>query len=277
MQIARFSDSQSFLKRAESFLLRAEAEHNVLLGAAHMASVEDAYFATVDDGAEVVACAVRTPPYRAVITRAVRPAIECLVADLVARYPDLTGVLGPEPDVTAFAEVWAQHTGVVPTRGMRQRMFDIREAPKLEEWPSGRLRVADERDLPLVSAWSAAFIAEALPGEPTDPAKHATRRVNERSVFLWEDGQPVSMAGWAGRTARGVRVNFVYTPPEYRRRGYATACVTRLTQQLIEEGRAFCCLYADLFNPTANSIYQRIGYRPICNVTSYVLNPRQVE
>ena len=87
----------------------------------------------------------------------------------------------------------------------------------------------------------------------------------------------MSMAGWAGRTARGVRVNFVYTPPEHRRRGYATACVARVTEQQLEEGRAFCCLYADLSNPTANSIYQRIGYRPICSVTSYVLNPRQVE
>jgi predicted GNAT family acetyltransferase len=80
------------------------------------------------------------------------------------------------------------------------------------------------------------------------------------------------MAGWAGRTARGVRVSFVYTPPEFRRLGYAAACVASLTQQLLDEGQSFCCLYADLANPTSNGIYQRMGYRPICDVSSYTLH-----
>ena len=273
MQATRFRDPQSFLQRAGSFLLTAEVENNLMLGMGETARAigEDAYLAAVEEGDRVVACAMRTPPYRAVMTRAAGPAIECLVSDLAARYPELPGVLGPEPDVGQFAEVWAQRTGMPSTQGTRQRMFEIREGPRLAVWPSGRLRVAEERDLPLLVAWSAAFIAEAMPGEPTDPEKHAANRIASRSVFVWEDGLPVSMAGWAGRTDRGVRVNFVYTPPEFRRCGYAAACVARLTQQLLDQGQAFCCLYADLSNPTANHIYQRIGYRPVCDVSDYVL------
>jgi hypothetical protein len=90
-------------------------------------------------------------------------------------------------------------------------------------------------------------------------------------VFVWDDGRPVSMAAWAGRTGRGVRVNFVYTPPEYRRRGFASACVADLTQHLLAEGHAFCCLFTDLANPTSNSIYQKIGYRPVCDVSDFIL------
>jgi GNAT superfamily N-acetyltransferase len=277
MQVTRFYDPKSFLLRAESFLLRAEAENNLLLGLAGRAVGADAYLATVTAGDDVVACGLRRPPHKAVITRAVRPALECLVADLAERYPDLPAVIGPEPDVAVFAELWAQRTGASAAPGMRQRMFEIRDAPTLETWPPGGLRPAEERDLPLLNAWSAAFMAEALPGERVDPEKHAARRISERSVFVWEDGRPVSMAGWAGRTVRGVRVNFVYTPPEFRRRRYATACVARVTQQLLDEGRAFCCLYTDVSNPTSNSIYRRIGYRPICEVSDYVLKTRQVE
>jgi predicted GNAT family acetyltransferase len=42
-----------------------------------------------------------------------------------------------------------------------------------------------------------------------------------------------------------------------------------LTQQLLDEGRRFCFLYTDLANPTSNSIYQAIGYRPACDVDQY--------
>jgi predicted GNAT family acetyltransferase len=68
-----------------------------------------------------------------------------------------------------------------------------------------------------------------------------------------------------------VRVNYVYTPPELRGRGYASACVASLTEQLLDEGHALCCLYTDLSNPTSNKIYQASGYRPVCDAAEYHL------
>lgn len=70
------------------------------------------------------------------------------------------------------------------------------------------------------------------------------------------------MALWTGRTPRGVRITCVYTPPQFRRRGYASNLVAHLSQQLLDEGRSFCFLNTDLANPTSNSIYQKIGYQP---------------
>jgi RimJ/RimL family protein N-acetyltransferase len=277
MQVTRFRDPESFLQHTEPFLLASETENNLMLGLRDLGQAfdEDAYLAAVTDEDRVVGCAFRTPPYKAVITRTSRSAVRYLVRDLSDRYPDLAEVLGPEPTVTEFAELWARRTRIPSTQGMRQRLFEIRHGPQIATLARGRLRTAEERDLPTVIGWTAAFIAEALPGEPTDPEKHAIRRIATRSLSLWEDGKPVSMAGWAGRTARGVRVNFVYTPAEHRGRGYATACVARLTQQLFDEGRTFCCLYTDVGNPTSNSIYQKIGYRPVCDLSTYILNSRK--
>src|SRR5438045_3645778 len=79
-------------------------------------------------------------------------------------------------------------------------------------------------------------------------------------LFVWRDPQPVSMAAWAGQTPRGVRVNMVYTPPELRRRGYASAAVSTLTKKLLDAGRKFVFLFTDLSNPTSNKIYQKMGY-----------------
>ena len=77
------------------------------------------------------------------------------------------------------------------------------------------------------------------------------------------------MAGQGPHSSHGITVNLVYTPPELRGRGYASACVAALSQQLLDAGWEFCTLYTDLANPTSNSIYQRIGYRPVCDSNEY--------
>ena len=38
---------------------------------------------------------------------------------------------------------------------------------------------------------------------------------------------------------------------------------------MLDDGKAFCCLYTDLSNRTANDIYMSIGYKPVCDVDDY--------
>jgi predicted GNAT family acetyltransferase len=45
--------------------------------------------------------------------------------------------------------------------------------------------------------------------------------------------------------------------------------VAELTRRLLGDGRRFVFLFTDLANPTSNSIYQRVGYRPVCDVDQY--------
>jgi GNAT superfamily N-acetyltransferase len=89
-------------------------------------------------------------------------------------------------------------------------------------------------------------------------------------LYVWENGEIVSMAGLARETPHGFAVALVYTPPRFRRKGYAGSCVAALTQRTLDSGKRFCCLYTDLANPTSNSIYQKIGYQSICDVQDYV-------
>ena len=89
-------------------------------------------------------------------------------------------------------------------------------------------------------------------------------------MFLWDIGQPVSLAARSRHTTHGINVGPVYTPPAFRRRGYAGACVAALSQQMLDAGWEFCTLFTDLANPTSNSVYQKIGYRPVCDFDEYV-------
>jgi hypothetical protein len=277
MQVRRFLDPESFLSRAKTFLMRAEVENIVMLSlggrpdAPAPVLAEGCYLAVVEDGDEVVACALRIWPDRVLISRAGPEALEHLVDDLASQYTTLPGVHGPEPDVSQFAQLWSRRIGSPARLGMRLRLFETRRVQPLQARPSGTFRIAEEADLPTIVEWARAFQSVADPYNPSDPDEDARRRVRRRCVFVWDDGRPVSMAAWAGRTGRGVRVNFVYTPPEYRRRGFASACVADLTQHLLAEGHAFCCLFTDLANPTSNSIYQKIGYRPVCDVSDFIL------
>ena len=131
------------------------------------------------------------------------------------------------------------------------------------------MRRASEADRPLLEAWIAAFQREAM-GEanPTGIEKAVTRWLTSPSRFLalWEDTEPVAMAGATGPTPNGIRIDPVYTPPARRKRGYASALVAALSQAQLDAGRRFCFLFTDLANPTSNHIYQQFGYEPVVDI-----------
>ncbi len=124
--------------------------------------------------------------------------------------------------------------------------------------------------MPLLLDCLRAFGAEVLnEGDPDrdNPGQLVEHRLTsaEAGFDLWEDGnEPVSLAGWSGPTPNGIRIGPVYTPPDLRGRGYATALVAELSATLLEQGRRFCFLFTDLANPTSNAIYERIGYVRVC-------------
>ena len=268
----RFIEPAHFLARAEPFLRAAEVENVLMLGICSPGGSgrfdDSCYLATVEEDEAVVACALRTPPYSAVLTRADREALELLVTDLAGKYQDLPAAAGPEPAIRDFAELWTARTGATARPAVRMRVFEARHVfqPPL---PSGAFRMATEADLATATQWAEAFFDETGLNDPSDASDVAREQIRRGSLFIWEDTRPVSMAAWAGRTGQTVRVNSVYTSPEHRGRGYASACVAFLTQRLLDEGLTSCCIYTDLANPTSNKIYQAIGYRPVADVTEY--------
>ena len=93
-------------------------------------------------------------------------------------------------------------------------------------------------------------------------------------MYVWEDDSVTSMAAAMDPTPTGVRIGYVYTPPEARGRGYASILVAELSQLYLDRGRSLCFLYTDMANPTSNAIYQRIGYRQVCEVVDIAFRQR---
>jgi predicted GNAT family acetyltransferase len=64
------------------------------------------------------------------------------------------------------------------------------------------------------------------------------------------------------------RLGPVYTPPERRGRGYASAVVAAMSRAVLGAGNR-CILYADLDNPTSNAIYRALGYSAVAEALRY--------
>jgi GNAT superfamily N-acetyltransferase len=275
MKLESFRDGGPFLARARSWLLNDEAEHNLILAVADgqrsavTADDEPCLFvAVVGEDDEVRGCAFRTPPLKLSITRMPPAAIEPLADEVRSVFPAIPGVLGPEPEVRWFAAAWSERTGARAEPGMRQGIYRLERVRLLDSYPPGRLRLAGPEDLQLAAEWSSAFIRETHI-DHRDVAASVRTKIEGGTLWLWEDGSPRSMAAEGGRTPNGSRVGWVFTPPEWRGRGYASACVADLSEQLLAGGRKFCFLYTDLANATSNALYQRIGYERVCEVIDY--------
>jgi uncharacterized protein len=187
-----------------------------------------------------------------------------LASDLIENRWPVPGALGQIGLVEAFARLWSRRTGAPGRLGRSQRLCRLSRVIHPRFNP-GRLRQAEEEDAGLILRWMEAFWQEAAPENPRISPDVVSGRIAGRSMFLWEDDGPACMAVRTRPTRHGVSVSYVYTPPERRRRGYASSCVAALSQQLLEAGFEYCTLFTDLSNPTSNHIYQQIGYRPVCD------------
>jgi uncharacterized protein len=284
MEVVRQDDAAAFLTEAEPLLLADEARHNLILGIAGTIRDSPGHYPTRDlwvvrDDGAVVAAAVRTAPYNLILARPQSPRALAALAEAVAG-EELPGVVGSEPEAVEFSELWTRHTGRPTRTNMRQGVYALERVEPPPATP-GAARVATAADRELVLGWLVAFAEEALheggPGSDRAEALIDFRLSSPTAgIFLWADGgEPVSLAGWGGPTPNGIRIGPVYTPPEVRGRGYATALTAELSQRLLDgrlfaSGRRFCFLYTDLANPTSNAIYERIGYRRVAESAEIV-------
>ncbi len=282
VRLRRAEGARDFFGRARAFLLAAEAEHNLILGLSHGLVTGDhdydepIHLATVEGEGGVEGYVFRTPPFKVGVSALPPALIPAVVDDLSERYDRIPAVLGPEPTAVALAEAWAARFG--GRVEIRQRMR-IHRASVLEPDPhdgrpppSGRLRAATVREVDLVTGWLEGFVEEARV-EGGDLRRLAERMTEAGAIWMWDDDGPVSMVGATGATPNGIRIGYVWTPAPERGRGYATTAVAALTEHLLATGRRFVFLYTDLANPTSNTIYARIGYRPVCDVVDAAILP----
>lgn len=285
MNIIKFDDPIHFQSKVKDYLLKHEAENNLPLGilssliAGEYVEIPP-YLALVEDHGEPQLVLMRTPPYPVLFSFEPNlldeEIVDLVIGDLLHNFGDeLTGMTGNKDLVSHMAESWKLTTGKQAVLKMAMRIYKLEQVNPISGVP-GSMRPANDGDKSLLLEWYGGFHRDALQEEPDSDQvqKQVERYLNAdpvlRGMMIWEeDEKPVSMAGYTGPTAHGIRIGAVYTPPEIRRQGYASACVAELSQHLLDQGFQFCFLFTDLLNPTSNHIYQQVGYIPVNDVDTY--------
>jgi RimJ/RimL family protein N-acetyltransferase len=206
--------------------------------------------------------AMRTPPWPLLTSELDLADVEQLLDAWLPEDPVLPGVSGEPVTARAIAESWSLRTGGSSRCQMREAVHLLGELIEPAEPPSGRLRPARIDDRELLVRWEHEFVIEArLPsGAASEVERTIERRLDYGGQFVWDDGGPVCTVGHAPQVAGTLRIGPVYTSPENRGRGYASAAVAGICRDALARGVRQCMLFTDLTNPTSNKIYAALGF-----------------
>lgn len=222
-------------------------------------------FLTVWDGGVAVGAAFQTLRSPLLCSGLAEAAVSAVIAEVAAR-TTLGAVHGPLAVVSKFAAEFRTVAGSLATVSTRARLYRLHS---LQPPPSvaGRARPAEPGDDSTLVDWLHRFRVEALGvvGDP-DVRRGRTARESPDEYFFWMvDGQPVSLAGVRLPVAGVSRLGPVYTPSERRGHGYGSAAAAAATAWALGAGADQVALFADLTNPAVDSIYDHLGFRPVCD------------
>ena len=118
----------AFADVAFPFLMRREAEHNLILGLSEQIRAgahAEPFLAVIERGGEVEGVALRTPPHDLALSRLADAAVvDVVVEDARRRFGALPGVLAEKDDAARFARTWSEATGTTARLGVRQRIYE---------------------------------------------------------------------------------------------------------------------------------------------------------
>ena len=270
MKIIQHPNIHDFLKKNLAFLEQEEAANNLLLGLAFaLRKMENPQthplLLTIEHKGKSVFCCLQTPPQNLVVygdENYLNTSIKILI-DYIKNYKlSIPGVVGPRFITSRIASQWSKAMQTECKISMEQLIYQLDKVENIKISP-GVFRIAHSKDVEILTPWVEHFFKEALGKSSNgESIKIARRKIAAGDLYVWENeqGKVVSMAGITRPSRHGMTINFVYTPENHRRKGYASSCVARLSKLMLERNYRFCSLFTDRNNPWTKSIYQRIGY-----------------
>jgi RimJ/RimL family protein N-acetyltransferase len=281
MKFRIFNDVTSFYRDTFDVMMRHEAQNliplgNLIIGIEGKDKTDwrdpAAWFmAAVTDSSGIRLTAIMTPPFNLTLYATDNhiddEAVSCLVEGIEKADVALPGVLTEKKLALQFADSYSKAKNIKYTIAMENRIYELTKVnPEINI--KGALRLARESDMSFLPYWIEGFNFDCFgksSSPKSDPVPYHYFIETGKLYILEDNGMPVTMTQ-INREMRNVcGVSYVYTPPYFRRKGYATSCVAGVSRIILEKGFTKCALYTDLANPTSNSIYQKIGYVPVCD------------
>lgn len=193
-----------------------------------------------------------------------------------ARRPSL--IVGSVVDIRRIEPTARRAFGEPPVVRERQPVY-VLQPERLRPAPGARVRRAELSDLELVAYHAAAMTADELGFDPRradfTTFREGTRRSIERGwCWIWtEDGQLRFKVNLGAVTPYTAQLQGVYTPPEYRSRGYASAGLHAVCKLLLTVHPTLSLCVND-FNRTARRLYERLGFAEVGALRTLIYLPQ---
>jgi len=276
-----YNDVKVFYQDTYDVLIRHEAQNLVPLGNVIIGNEgkdktgwrdpANWFMATVSDDTGIRMTAIMTPPHNLTLYATDNnyddEVLASLINGILETEVTVGGVMAENTLAESFARTYTAVKGMKYKINKSQRIYELLQVnPDIPY--VGSLRLAQESDMAFLPYWGAGFDTDCFGSPPSiqSNAEYSRYNISSGKLYILEDnGTPVSMTKMTREMKTVCGVGYVYTPPYFRGKGYATSCVAAVSRLILERGFSKCVLYTDLANPTSNSIYQKIGYKPICD------------
>jgi len=272
MHVTYYNEVNLFKSAVLDILAQDEIQNNLLINLITKRRIEDKegrMLATAGSGGGVALTAIYVKPFHLLLyeTGNARDdaAVEILAREMRRNGFTPPGLMAEFSLARRFAAAFSPSGGFA--RYMRVAAMKLEKPAKYEKAP-GVFRALEERDMFYAPYWERAFSEDcrAAVFSIQDNTERLRSRLSKGTHYIWEDHTPVSQAVHGRDIPNGALINGVYTPPQFRGRGYATSVVAELSNRLLERGKRFCCLLADADNPISSGLYRKLGYYPVCEL-----------
>ena len=272
MEIENPKNAEEFFKKTHETLEKDEVKGNLIFGLANnliknknQFGNDDPFYSIIYNENIIKIIGLMTLPHPINIFQNCNyddHSMNKFINNIAEHYSDIPGINGEKKISEIFIEKWIKINKCKIILDKNLRCYKLEKVNNYNK-PAGKFRKAEIFDIDIIKEFTLKFSEEI-----NDPVKEGiklmntiTENINDGLYYVWENNNIVSIAKKARPTKNGMAINSVYTPKEYRQKGYATAVVAELSRTILNSGKKFCTLFTDLANPTSNSIYQKIGYK----------------
>lgn len=217
----------------------------------------------------------RVPPYNLMISHACElTAVKAIVEYIGKERIQVPGIFGPSEACSLFVEEWENMYGE-GFQTSNESWFFLLE--KLNQLPKniGNVLTASGEHKKVLFRWSEASILELIPKSPEtfyeSCRKNLAMRIRDKKIFILMVNETlVSMGSITGKYRDMQFINDIYTPPEHRRKGYATELCTQLVRKIKKDNNNRPVLTVFVSNEKAMRIYTKIGFKRNTKVALYL-------
>lgn len=275
MDIVCYNNAVDLLTRCEDILISQEAENNNLIQLLQLI-VDDSgivsppyWFASVEVDGAPIGCCVHALPDGLVATELPSIAARPLYHALIAEIPTPSRIVGTPSFAHSLAQICAIAAKRHPRLSSRWLVYRLDKVNEVPDPAHGELRLATREDYHLVEQWGNAYGNE----RPSFLNVHdfMLNKLESGELFFWNHKVDRTMLTVSGRGMNAQRISSVFTPKEFRGRGYASTAVAAVSQRLLSNGSEYVVLTAGLGEPVAR-IYERIGFSPVGDRHSYTIS-----